>query len=31
MLLRKKKNKKYDDDLMFEELPKILKKDAGGC
>lgn len=27
---KKKKSKKFDSDLMFEDLPKILE-DVGGC
>lgn len=30
-LLRRKKKKNWDDDLMFEDLPKIMKDDSGGC
>lgn len=27
----KKKGSMFDDDLMFDDLPVILKKDSGGC
>jgi len=28
---RKEKEGNFDTDLMFENLPEVLKKDASGC